>query len=86
MKKNIDTWFTIIIIVILIIGIFYIGAELRRLSREGVACLSSPFVYGAKKIIEDNEIDDIDCYCTITGEKGFQSYSFDEKGVIPPTE
>ena len=85
-NKKFDRWLKIILIVMLLIGIFYIGAELRRFDREGFACLSSPFIYGAHKIIEDKEIDYIDCYCTITGENLFTSYSFNEEGVKPPAE
>jgi len=74
---------TVFFIIILIVGFFFIFSEFRKMSKEGTACLSHPFIYGAAKVASQQPNGHMFCSCQITGDEQFYPYSFNEQGENP---
>lgn len=67
--------FIIVGLLVIIILMVFLIAEFSRIATEGTACISSPFVWGARKVAE-KEGGGMFCSCTTNSGKTF---TFNEK-------
>ncbi len=82
-KEKFDTYWKIALIVLMVLGMSYMFYELATLNKDGIACKSQPFVWGAQKMVEGKKADEMYCTCTVTGNDYFAKYSFNTEKENP---
>jgi|TARA_R100000049_G_C1887921_1_gene42025 hypothetical protein len=82
-KDNFYKLWSIALIIILVIGMIYMFWEFRQIDRDGIACKSQPFIWGAQQMTSRPNVEHMSCSCAITGEDYFKPYSFNEEQENP---
>lgn len=82
-KIKFQIYLTIFLIIALTIGFTMTVLEFRTMSRDGIACKSQPFIYGAKVMTDRIEDGHMFCSCTVSGKDYYKKYSFDEINENP---
>lgn len=72
----------IILMILLIIGIIWTISEFRAISKAGLSCAKSPFVYGAQEISKQYDNSFVDCSCLMADSNSFR---FNTTTFIPGT-
>lgn len=80
-----DRIWRIVLLITLILGFAWTVMEFKEISRDGVACKSQPFIWGARNLVETvTNNGQMECTCTIYDDKGyFKYYSFNEEMENP---
>jgi len=73
-KNNPLKVFIVVGVILIIFLMIFTIREFSQIKKEGIACMSSPFVWGAQKVAEKE--DGISCSCVTHSGKTF---NFDEK-------
>lgn len=71
--------FWLIIAVGIIIVLFVL--VLAKIVKDNNDCKSNPFVYGAEKLIEQDQNLNILCSCDMIGEKPYNRFYFNQEGI-----
>jgi len=71
------------LLIAFIIASIVCGTSLKNFSRDGVACQSQPFLYGAGIMAGKYDNGHMYCSCSITGDGIAKTYSFDETTENP---
>jgi len=77
-RENFEYYWKIAVLILLVIGIVWTVAEFRQISKDGIACKSQPFIYGARVMAGKQSGGHMDCSCQIYGDDYSKSYSFNE--------
>lgn len=70
----------IILIILLIVGLLWTIQEFRAISKTGLMCAKSPFVYGAQEISKKYENSSVFCSCVMDSGR---SFAFNTTTFIP---
>lgn len=85
-KDKFDYYWRIALIIVLILGLILTIAEFKDISRKGVACISNPFIYGAKIMSGKQNNGHMFCTCQVYGDDYVKQYSFNELQQNPNNE
>lgn len=87
MNKEKFNYYWRIALLVAFIGVsIWAVTQLTHLNKQGVACQSQPFVYGARVMAAKYDNGHMYCSCSITGDGVQKTYSFDEKQENPKPE
>ena len=82
-KEKFNTYWKIGLLLAFIIGIVVVTTQLISFNRNGVACQSQPFIYGARIMADKYKEGHMVCKCDVTGKDVKKVYSFDETTENP---
>jgi len=82
-NKRFDYYWKVSLIVILSVAMIFMFWQFSQVDKDGVACKSQPFIYGARQMTERPNVDHVSCSCSIVGEDYFKPYSFNENQENP---
>jgi len=77
-RDKFDYYWKVTLLIVLILGMIWTVVEFRQISREGVACKSNPFIYGAQIMAGKQANGHMSCSCQVSGDDYFKTYSFNE--------
>lgn len=82
-KEKFDKVWKIMLLTVLILGMIFMFWQFSQIDKEGIACRTQPFVWGAKQMTLRPNVDHMFCSCTVSGEDFLKPYSFTENQENP---
>jgi len=77
-KDKFDYYWKIALLIALVFGMIWTIVEFKEISRDGVACKSNPFIWGAQVMSSKQPNGHMDCSCRVYGDDYDRGYYFNE--------
>lgn len=82
-QDKFDYYWKIALLIALVLGMIWTVVEFKQISREGIACKSNPFVWGARVMADKQPNGHMQCSCQVYGDDYSKFYSFNEMAENP---